>query len=214
MPPVVIAVVNLKGGAGKTTTTAWTAHALHEHGLRVLVVDADPQQSALTWYSAAGWPFPCFALPSERLQREIPGHAADRYDVVLVDTPGTEEGKAITRSAIKAATHVIVPSAPTPIEFERLRGLRVLLDDVTDAGHEYRIGVLFNRVRPGTVSADTYRQQMGADGWRVLTPAVGLREVYGQSFGLPVTGAMDSEYGAAVVELLDLPALTAAAVTR
>lgn len=207
MPPLtVLAVVNLKGGAGKTTSTAWCAHALHERGRRVLVVDADPQRSALTWHQAAGWPLACFALPSEKLQREVPGHAAGRYDVVVIDTPGTEEGRAITRSAVKAATHVLVPSAPTPIEYERLRGLRALLDDVADAGHEFDLGVLFNRVRPNTASATTYRDAMTADGWRVLRATVGLRERYGQSFGEPVVDAVASEYGAAVAELLDLPA--------
>lgn len=203
----ILAVANLKGGAGKTTSTAWCAHALHERGLRVLVVDADPQRSALTWHQAAGWPFPCFALPSSKLHREIAGHAAGRYDIVIIDTPGTDEGRAIARSAVRAATHVLIPSAPTPIEFERLRGLRELLDDVTDAGHEYATGVLFNRVRPGTASATTYRTQMVADGWRVLDASVGLRERYGQSFGEAVVDAGNSEYGAAVTELLGLRAL-------
>lgn len=203
--PAVIAVVNLKGGAGKTTTTAWCAHALHERGRRVLVVDADPQQSALTWYAAAAWPFLCMSLPLATLPREIPGYAPPgRYDVVLIDTPGTEQGRAITRSAVRAATHVIVPSAPTPIEFERLRGLRVLLDDVVDAGGEFDLGVLFNRVRPNTASAVSYRAQMVADGWRVLAASAGLREQYGQSFGEPIVGAAASEYGAAVDELLGL----------
>ncbi|MFN8188032.1 MAG: AAA family ATPase [Gaiellales bacterium] len=39
----VIALANQKGGVAKTTTTLNLAVALHEHGLRVLVVDLDPQ---------------------------------------------------------------------------------------------------------------------------------------------------------------------------
>lgn len=210
--PAVIAVVNLKGGAGKTTTTAWCAHALHERGRRVLVVDADPQQSALTWHQHAAWPVQCFALPSGRLHREIPGYTAGgRYDAVLIDTPGTEHGRSITLSAVRAATHVLIPSAPTPIEFERLRGLRTLLDEAVDVDAEFEHGVLFNRVRPGTASASTYREAMTADGWRVLGPGAGLREQYGQSFGEPIAGAASSEYGWAVAELLGLPLLAPAA---
>ena len=41
----VVAVVNQKGGAGKTTTTMNLA-AVASEGSRVLVVDVDPQQSA------------------------------------------------------------------------------------------------------------------------------------------------------------------------
>lgn len=48
-PPVVLAVVNHKGGVGKTTTTVSLAGALADLGHRVLVADLDPQASATRW---------------------------------------------------------------------------------------------------------------------------------------------------------------------
>jgi chromosome partitioning protein len=44
-----IAIINQKGGAGKTTTTVSLGAALAERGRRVLVIDLDPQYSATTW---------------------------------------------------------------------------------------------------------------------------------------------------------------------
>ena len=44
----VVAIVNQKGGVGKTTLSANLASALADTG-RVLLLDADPQHSALGW---------------------------------------------------------------------------------------------------------------------------------------------------------------------
>lgn len=44
-----IAVVNRKGGSGKTTTAVSLAAALAERGMPILLIDLDPQASASVW---------------------------------------------------------------------------------------------------------------------------------------------------------------------
>ena len=46
-----MAVINQKGGSGKTTTCVNLSAALGERGRRVLVIDMDPQASATSWYN-------------------------------------------------------------------------------------------------------------------------------------------------------------------
>ena len=51
--PKIIALVNQKGGPGKTTITMHLAGTLARRGFKVLVVDADPQGTATRWAASA-----------------------------------------------------------------------------------------------------------------------------------------------------------------
>ncbi len=49
---MIVSFLNQKGGVGKTTLAINVADALSRHKHRVLLVDADPQGSALDWAAA------------------------------------------------------------------------------------------------------------------------------------------------------------------
>ena len=79
-----IALSNNKGGSGKTTTTVSIASALGERGLRVLVVDLDPQGSATTWLG--GWESPSglveFSAGGIRVSELVKSSTAPGVDLV------------------------------------------------------------------------------------------------------------------------------------
>jgi chromosome partitioning protein len=203
--PTVITIANLKGGSSKTTTAAYLAHALYEAGLSVLVVDADPQASALRWSEAAGWPMPTVGLPVRTLHTQLAGIIGER-DAVVIDTPPLEVQSGIVQSAMRAASLVVVPTAPTPIEVERLSAVRAALEDVGPLrpdGLPPAAAVLLTRTVAQAASTNVWRKSLTDDGWTVLTTEVRRLEQLAQAYGDPVKAA-GGPYEWVANELLDL----------
>ena len=199
----VLVLANLKGGTTKTTTAAYLAQAWSERGRRVLCVDADPQGSLTRWQGLGEWPVPVLGLASTRLHRQLWGVVdPERIDLVVIDTPPLEEREGIVASALRVATHVLVPMAPTLMELDRVTPVWTAIEDA--AGHrdtDPRVSILLTRVVPNAGSTQVIREALQAQGRHVLTATIPRREVYAQAFGGVVT-AGDGPYGAVVDELL------------
>ena len=146
----VIAVANQKGGCGKTTAAMNLAGGLAKAGYRVLVVDADPQESSLNWRSMSEdsrLPFQVIALASPMMHKELPGLIGNSdYELVLIDCPpgGAKRGDNITRSAILAADAVIMPVQPSLLDYMAAQTMLPMLSDVSLV-RAVRVFLLINR---------------------------------------------------------------------
>ncbi len=112
---MIIGVLNQKGGVGKTTLAVNIAAALARTGQRVLLIDADPQGSALDWAAAReGDPlFAVVGLPKPSIHKEL-ALVGEGYDVVVIDGPPRVTD--LARSAIMASDVVLIPVQPSPYD--------------------------------------------------------------------------------------------------
>lgn len=190
-----IAIANLKGGTGKTTTAVHLAAGLTGDS-RTLLIDSDPQQSALAWSETAGeLGFPVIGLPVRDLHRRVPELATD-YRHIVIDTPPADP--AIVRSALLCVEEVIVPLGPTPLDLDRLGATLDMVAEI-EALNPVRLRLLLTRVRRGTRSARETRAALQEIGMPVLDAEIPLLEAIGLSFG---AGRAAADYEAVRNELL------------
>jgi chromosome partitioning protein len=112
---MIISLINQKGGVGKTTLSLNIAHAFALDNKKVLLVDADTQQSALTWSEkrSSNLPFHVFALPTKTINREIQSFVKN-YDFIIIDT--SPRVTSVTESCVLASDLAIIPCQPSPYD--------------------------------------------------------------------------------------------------
>tara|TARA_R110002167_G_scaffold220096_1_gene424652 strand:- start:227 stop:850 length:624 start_codon:yes stop_codon:yes gene_type:complete len=110
----IVAILNQKGGVGKTTLSTNIAHCLKSKGNRVLLVDGDPQGSCRDWNEAnEGGLIPVIGMDRETLPKDLDA-VKGNYDWVIID--GAPQIAKLAAAAIKAADIVLVPVQPSPYD--------------------------------------------------------------------------------------------------
>ena len=134
---MIIAVLNQKGGVGKTTLALNIAGYLASRKKRVLLIDADEQHSALDWSAVReGEPlFSVIGMPKGTIHKEV-GIIGKGFDHIVIDGP--PRISSVARSAIVASDMIIIPVTPSPYDIWAAEDVVTQIREVTQTLGDYK----------------------------------------------------------------------------
>lgn len=179
----VIAVLNQKGGVGKTTLTKHLAGELALGGGRVTLLDADPQGSALDWaqrraQSGLRRLYGVFGLARDSLHQEAP-QIALQADYVVIDGP--PRVAALARSALLAADVVLIPVQPSAYDVWATHEMVQLVVEARVFRPALRAAFVINRRVVGTVIGREARSALADQPFPALHAEISQRIVFADS---------------------------------
>lgn len=186
---MVISVLNLKGGTGKTTTAIALASAAAENSKAVRVLDADPQSSASAWAmdaEDAGEPLPFNVEPANLIavKRTARTEKGKEDEWTFIDCPPSGN---IMDEAAEAADMVVIPTTTGPADIAKAVETSKTL---AAGGIEY--AVLITMARKGTLSLKQtldYLDEADESYFEARIPErEGLKNMFGHTFGAELYG--------------------------
>jgi chromosome partitioning protein len=200
-----IALLNQKGGVGKTTLSIHVAAALASRGLSVLLIDADPQHSSIDWTAArdeSGLPalFTSVAMPKATIHKEL-DKLAEPFDAAVIDGPPRVTD--LERSAIMASDLVLIPVQPSPYDVWASAEVVDLVKGAAIYKPALKYAFTINRkVVNTTIGRDVTEALAGFDGVPVLLVSIGQRIAFAESAGGGRT-VMETAPGSAAATEID-----------
>jgi chromosome partitioning protein len=198
-----IAFVSQKGGTAKTTGAINLAVEALAHGVRVVIVDLDPQVSASNWFDLRENPEPAVVAPQvPHLPRVLAQAAENGAELAIIDTPGRTNDAAL--AAAKAADLIYVPLQPSLVDLETV-GLTL---DIIRMGGKAPALAIQTRVRATGTSHEAAAEWLKRHALEVAPVMLGERVVYQHAYARGLGVGEAEPNGKAAQEIQQLYMLT------
>ncbi|MFZ8985032.1 MAG: ParA family partition ATPase [Steroidobacteraceae bacterium] len=173
----VIAVINQKGGTGKTTLSMNLAAGLSRRADTV-VIDLDPQGSSRQWATMGSQPFPATI-------KQISGNWDARtlhqnyraFQHMVLDCPPSLESHA-SMQALRACDVALIPVLPSPVDLWASMNLPEEIEEARKVNPKIQAFLVLNQLEPRSALSSAMRDALIEFGMPVLDAGLRRRAAY------------------------------------
>ena len=177
MADSIIAVINQKGGTGKTTLALNLAAGLARRGSTHLI-DADPQGSISQWVAMADG---SAGLPPVAQAGLDPfatiAQLAYTYRYVVVDCPPAIQGDVVA-AVMRSVQVILIPVLPSPIDLWAIVGMAAALGGVRRLNPGLRAGLVLNQLESRNALSRAMREALAEFDVPILQAGMQRRAAY------------------------------------
>ncbi len=173
----VMAIINQKGGAGKTTLAMNLAAGLSRRG-ETIVIDLDPQGSSLQWASSGSKPFPATVKQIGGKWDARTLHQNYRaYQHMVLDCPPSVDSHASVQ-ALRACDVALIPVLPSPIDLWASLRLPQEVEEARKVNANLKAFLVINQIEPKSAISAAMHEALAEFGMPVLQATLRRRAAY------------------------------------
>ena len=173
----VTAVINQKGGAGKTTLAMNLAAGLARRA-ETVVIDLDPQGSSRQWASLGSAPFPATVKQIAGKWDARTLHQNYRaYRHMVLDCPPSIDSHA-SLQALRACDVALIPVLPSPVDLWASLRLPQEIEEARKANSSLKAYLVLNQLEPKSALSAAMHEALAEFGVPVLRATIRRRAAY------------------------------------